>query len=109
MARRGRVLVFVEDAFLQSFCAVFVLCAALYAQLQYKPYARALLNRVEELALAASAAAQMLCLLYYWLEHEEGGRHAGGAAEAAATAAWPEKSPRKMRLFSDAVEGTRHC
>ena len=74
------VLVYFKDPFIQSFAAMFVLTVALYAQLEFKPYKLAILNRVEELGLTTALFTQMLCLSFFWIDH--------GMDESAAEKAW---------------------
>ena len=63
------VLVYFKDPFIQSFAATFVLSLALYAQIEFKPYQKAILNRVEELGLTTTLFTQMLCLSYFWIDN----------------------------------------
>ena len=65
------VLVYFKDPFVQSFAALFVLTLSLYLQLEFKPYKRAVLNRVEELGLTTALFTQMLCLAYFKIDNSD--------------------------------------
>ena len=68
-----------KDPFVQSFAALFVLTLSLYVQLEFKPYKRLILNRVEELGLTTALFTQMLCLSYFWIDN---GMHESEAEQA---------------------------
>ena len=64
------VLVFVEDTFLQSLLAIFVLLIAAFLQAGLSPYQENVLNRVELFALMAALFTQLFSVFYFWVESQ---------------------------------------
>ena len=65
-------LVFVKDTFLQSLLATCILLVAAFVQSTYRPYSRAVLNRVELLGLLVALVTQLVSIFYFWLdEHSD--------------------------------------
>ena len=65
------ILVFENDAFLQSYYVLYVMLIAMVLQLQYKPFNNPLLNRLESLCIMTIILTQSLTLAHHYFVTED--------------------------------------